>query len=468
MASACSSVGPKYQKPAVPDFPGSFKETGNWSKASPRDDIPKGKYWEIFKDPELNLLEEQVDASNQNIAASFAAFAQARALVREAKAGYFPTATVSPQVFTSHGAITTSTGSQPIVNNGYTQYSLPLDATWVPDLWGKVADSVRQNVANAQMSAADLENTRLLQHTDLAIYYYQLRGQDSLQILYDSTVKAYTEALKLTRVRHETGIDSDESVAQAETQLDQAKAQATQLGIARAQYEHAIALLIGKSASGFSIRPKPLDISPPLVPVGVPSLILQRRPDIAAAERSVAAANAGIGVAMAAWFPDLTLTGTVGIISSSLSQLLSAPSIVWSLGGTLAETVFDGGLRSASVDASKAAYLQAVATYRQAVLTAFQQTEDSLAGLRLLEKEVGEQGSAVKSANRYLNIATNRYKLGIDPYLNVITAQTALLTSQQTEVTLKMQQLTTSMQLIEALGGGWDASNLPSDKEAAK
>jgi len=462
LISSCSSVGPKYQTPSTP-LPQTFsyKETGDWSLAKPGDQLPHGKYWEIFGDPELNALENQIDVSNQNIAVAFAQFLQARALVKEAQAQYFPTVSAAPGVSVQNGQSSAIyAGAQPSARNSYALYSLPIDASWVPDLWGKIQNTVKQNIANAQVSAADLENERLIEHADLAIDYYQLRAQDSLQGLYDSTVNEYQKALNLTQALHETGIDSDESVAQAETQLEQALAQATNLKIARAQYEHAIALLLGKPATAFSIPVKPLSISPPVIPLGVPSSLLERRPDIAASERSVAAANASIGIAMSAYYPQLTLSGSAGIVGTSLQQLFSAPAFIWSVGATLSETLFDGGLRSATVDQYKAYYQQTVAQYRQTVLTAFQQVEDNLAGLRFLEKELKQQTMSVASAQRYLRIATDRYRLGLDPYLTVITAQNSVLVSEQAEITLKMQQLTTSMQLIEALGGGWDRSKL--------
>jgi NodT family efflux transporter outer membrane factor (OMF) lipoprotein len=335
----------------------------------------------------------------------------------------------------------------------------------VPDLWGKIRNNVKSSAYNAQATAADLENVRLTAQADLAVYYYQLRSYDSLKRLYDGTVAAYKEYLDLTRARFETGIDSDESVAQAETQLETAQAQATDLGIFRAQYEHAIALLLGKTPSAFSLPLEPLKTSPPVIPIGLPSQLLERRPDIAAAERLVAQANAQIGIAKAAYFPALTLNASAGFNSSSLLSWLSWPSRYWSVGPTLAQTVFDGGLRKATVEQYRAIYDQETANYRETVLTAFQQVEDNLASIRILSQEIQQQDAAVRSAERNLALATERYKLGIDPYLNVITAQTTLLSNQTTETNLRMKQMTASVQLIEALGGGWDSSRLPSQKQ---
>jgi NodT family efflux transporter outer membrane factor (OMF) lipoprotein len=457
--SGCSSVGPKYQKPSV-QTPAAFREAADWKVAEPNETAIRGKWWELYGDPFLNSLEEQVIISNQNIAASFAAYQSARSLVSEARAQYFPTAQVSPTATRQSGQ-QIEYNSQVLRSSPYSQYAIPFEVSWAPDLWGRVRDAVRQSEAAAQVSAADLENEKLVEQADLATYYYELRGQDGLRKLYDDTVLAYREALSLTKALYETGIDSDESVAQAQTQLDTAEAQATNLGIARAQYEHAIALLIGQPAANFTVPVEKFAASPPPIPLSVPSRLLERRPDIAAAERSMAAANAQIGVGMAAYYPNLALTGQAGYQSTVLSSLLSAPSFFWSLGSSLTETIFDGGLRSATVDQYKAAYDQSVATYRQTVLTAFQQVEDAIAGLRILEQEIGQQDTAVRSAQRYLKIATHRYRLGIDPYLDVITAQTTVLTNEQTAVTLRIQQLTTSAQLIQALGGGWDISKLP-------
>ena len=358
-----------------------------------------------------------------------------------------------------------SGGSTAATNLNFTQYSLPFDATWQPDLWGRIRNTVRSQVYGAQASAADLENVRLTAQSELAVDYFSLRTQDSLQQLLDSTVVAYQESLKLTQALYETGIDSDEAVAQAETLLETTQAQATGVGIARAQFEHAIAVLVGKPASDFSIPVEPLRTKPVAVPFGVPSQLLERRPDIAAGERLVAQANAQIGIAKAAYYPTVTLSAIVGLESSSAASWFSWPSRFWSVGPALAETLFDAGLRHATVQQFEGAYNQTVANYRQAVLTGFQQVEDNLATLRILSTEIQQQDNAVKSAERNLTVATDRYKLGIDPYLNVITAETLLLSDKETAVNLRNQQITSSVQLIEALGGGWDKSQLPSGQQ---
>jgi NodT family efflux transporter outer membrane factor (OMF) lipoprotein len=473
------AVGPRYSRPAAPTPP-AYKEGASdsaaapegWKVAQPQDAILRGTWWELFQDPQLNTLEEQVSVSNQNVAAAAASFLAARATVKEARAQYYPTVTTTPSITTSYPSSRTVTttsssaaasgASSSVAPGTVTTYSLPFDASYQPDLFGRIRNTVLGSAAAAQVSAADLENTRLTMQAEVAVDYYQLRGQDGLKQVLDSTVAAYREALSLTTARYQTGLDSDEDVAQAETQLESAEAQATYLGVLRAQYEHAIATLTGQPASSFSIPIEPLKANPPPVPVGIPSQLLERRPDIAAAERTMAQANAQIGVAKAAFFPTLTLAAAGGFESSSIVNWLTWPSRVWSVGPALAETLFDGGLRHATVEQFQATYDQTVAQYRQTALTAFQQVEDNLATLRILAQVVDQQDGAVRSADRNLRLANDRYLLGIDPYLNVITAQAALLTNQQAAVNFRTQQMTASVQLIEAVGGGWDASQLPS------
>jgi len=479
-APACM-VGPKYHTPSADTpqaykelTPADFKETDGWKVAQPKDDSIKGKWWEIFNDSELNALEEKVNVSNQNIAAATASFFAARALVKEARAQLFPTLSTNPSIVVQRPSATLSSGSSSGTGTGtgtgstsssrgtFTDYTLPFDATWQPDLFGRIRNTVRAAAYGAQASAADLENVRLTVQAELAIDYYQLRGQDSLKELLDSTVIAFQQSLDLTRALYDTGIDSDEAVAQAETQLEVTKAQDDALGIQRAQLEHAIAMLTGQPASTFSIPVEPLKTSPPAIPFGVPSELLERRPDIAAAERLVAQANAQIGIAKAAYFPTVTLSAVAGFETTNLVDWFIWPSRFFSVGPTVAETIFDAGLRRATVQQFRAQYDQTVANYRQAVLTGFQQVEDNLAALRILSIEIQHQDEAVKSAERNLTVALDRYKLGLDPYLNVLTAQTSFLSNQQTAVILRVQQMTASSGLIEALGGGWSASQLPS------
>ncbi len=475
LLGACN-VGPKYHTPSV-QTPAGYKELAPanalpdasvFKVAQPSDSALRGKWWEMYNDPKLNALEDQVDASNQSIAAAVYNFSAARAIVREARAAYFPTLTTDPSITktrTSGNLVNGNTGTGS--SHTLAVYNLPFDATWEPDLWGRVSNTVREQASAAQVSAADLENTRLTMHAELAVDYFQLHTEDALQSLLNSTVAAYQDSLNLTQALYETGIDSEESVSQARTQLQTTQAEATGVGVLRAQYEHAIAVLVGQPASTFSIAPENLQPGPPAIPVGVPSELLQRRPDIAAAERTMEESNAQIGIARAAYFPTLTLNASGGFESDLFTEWISWPSRVWSIGTSMSETLFDAGLRRATVQQYRATYDASVANYRETVLAAFQQVEDNLAALRIVTQQILQQQAAVKSAQETVTIATDRYKTGLDPYLNVITAQTALLADQQTEVTLEMQQMTDSVQLIEALGGGWEASQLPSQKQAA-
>lgn len=477
--SGCT-VGPKYHTPSV-QTPAAYKEitpqnekdVENWKQAQPSDDTLRGKWWEIFNDPELNALEDQVNVSNQSIASAEASFMAARAMVKEARSQLFPTVTTDPSVtrekqsanlkeFSTSSSGTGGSTPTATASKAFTDYSFPFDATWVPDLWGKIRNTVKAAAYGAQASAADLANTRLSMQAEVAVDYFQLRSQDSLQQLLDTTVEAYQESLRLTKVLYATGIDNDETVAQAETQLETTEAQATNVGILRSQYEHAIAVLVGQPASTFSIPVEPLKTAPPPIPFGVPSQLLERRPDVADDERLMAQANAQIGVARAAYYPTLTLSASGGFESTNASNWFSWPSVLWAIGASASETIFDAGLRRATVQQYRSMYDETVANYRQTVLTAFQQVEDNLAALRILSKEIEQQDVAIKSAQRYLTDATNRWKLGLDPYLDVIIAETALLNNEQTMVNLRMQQITASVQLVEALGGGWDKTQLPS------
>ena len=462
---------PKYAKPTVPTPPSykeitpeNFKETDNWKFAQPKDDVIRGKWWEMFNDAQLNTLEEQVNISNQNIALADANFRGARAVVKESRSEYFPTVTTSPSITNSRQSAATSQ-SNFAGGRKFTDYSLPFDASWEPDLWGRIRNTVRVSASEAQATAADLVNVRLSVEAELAFDYYQVRSLDAQKELLDSTVVAFQQQLDLTRVRFQTGIASDEDVALAETQLEITQAQATDLGILRAQTEHAIALLTGQPASSFSLAFAPLKAEPPPIPIGLPSQLLERRPDIAASERRVAEANAEIGVTKAAFFPALTLSGAAGFESTSIASWFTWPARFFSVGPTLAQTLFDKGRRAAVTEQARAQYDGTVANYRLSVLTAFQEVEDNLAALRILSRELEQQNAAVASAQRTLSLSTERYESGIDSYLNVITAQTTLLTNQRTAVNLQMQQMTASVQLIKALGGGWNASQLPTPKE---
>jgi NodT family efflux transporter outer membrane factor (OMF) lipoprotein len=484
-----SCVGPAYVKPQV-ETPAAFKESspaayqnadpGAWQPAQPQDAALKGKWWEVFGEPELNALEEQLNINNQNIAQFFQNFMAARAQVAVARSSYFPTLTTDPSATRTRasralqsgatgstaagtGAGTTGTGTGTTGTSGgtFNEFQLPFDVSWEPDLWGRVRNTVRQARYAAQVSAADLENERLTEQASLAEFYFQLRGQDALQDIFNKTIEAQKKSLELTKVLVETGIDSPEDVAQAEVTL--ANTEATAVGVAtnRALYEHAIATLIGKPAAEFSMPVKVLSTPVPQIPVDIPSKLLQRRPDIAAAERTMAEANALIGVETAAYFPTLSLTAAGGWEASAIKNLLTAPARFWSIGGSASETIFDGGLRHATLRQYNAQFNADVAAYRQTVLTAFQQVEDYVSTVRVLSQQIERQRAAVAAAQRFLDIATSRYQTGIDPYLNVITAQTTLLSDQQTEVTLRVSEMTASVQLIQALGGGWDMEQLP-------
>ena len=462
MLLAGCNVGPKYVKPTVP-VPPSYKETATpeaqtgWKPAQPGDAASRGKWWEAFADPQLNKLEEQLNISNQNVAAAAANVQAARAMIREARAQYFPTITVNPAITNSR--ISSAFGQA--IGANFTNFALPLEASWEPDLWGRVRNTVKASTFAAQASVADLENVRLAAQSQLSADYYQLRGQDALKQVLDATVSAYREALELTLNLYKAGLDNDEAVAQAESQLKAVQAQDVNLGVLRAQYEHAIAVLTGQPPATFSLPPaETFHIRPPETPVGVPSQLLERRPDIAAAERAVAQANAQIGIAQSAFYPNFTLSGQAGFSSVAIANWLTWPSRVWSVGPSLAQTIFDAGLRRATIQQYQATYDQTVANYRQNVLTAFQQVEDNLAALRILSQAIEQQDSATESAARSLREAEARYKGGLDPYLNVIVAQTALLNNQQTAVSFREQQMVASVQLITALGGGWDANAL--------
>ena len=469
LLSGC--VGPRYNPPKV-SAPGEFKEAtpGAWQVAQPQDAVLKGKWWEIFNEPELNALEERLNINNQNIAQYFQNFMAARAQVREANAGYYPTLSTSPAYTrartpgTLSGATGTAATGTAAAGSGAqisTEYALPFDVSWEPDLWGRVRNTVHEYQYAAQVSAADLENERLTEQANLAEYYFELRGQDALQDVYDRTIEADTKSVQLTRALFETGIDSEQDVAEAEVTL--ANAQAAGAGVAtnRALYEHAIATLIGKTASEFSLPVKVLSTAVPPIPLGIPSALLQRRPDVAAAERTMAQANALIGVEQTAYYPNLTIAAGAGFESSVLSSLLTAPARFWSLGATAAETIFDAGLRQATVAQYTAAYNGDVAAYRQTVLTAFQQVEDYTATLRVLNGQIALQQAAVAAAQRYLDIENSRYETGLDPYLDVMIAETTLLSDQLTEVTLRVSQMSAAVELIQALGGGWDVTQLP-------
>jgi NodT family efflux transporter outer membrane factor (OMF) lipoprotein len=473
LLSACA-VGPDYVRPQT-TMPATFKENANWKQATPKDATIRGKWWEAFGDTELNKLEEQVDSSNQTIKAAEAQFRQARALVAEARAAYFPTVGAnasfsrsgfgagarngSSGIVTSTGTVASTTGSESS-GNITNEYSATLDASWEPDFWGRVRRTMESNKANAQANAAEVQVVKLLAEAELATDYLSLRVADEQKRLLDSTAADYARSLKLTQNQYNVGVAARSDVLQAQVQLEQTQAQLIDVGVARAQFEHAVAILVGQPPATFSIAEVSSVPGVPVIPTDVPSTLLERRPDIANTERLVAAANAQIGVAEAAFFPDITLSASGGYQSSALSKWFSMPSRIWSIGPSLAETIFDAGLRSAQTEAAIAAYDQTVANYRQTVLGGFQEVEDNLAALRIYEQEAAVQAKTVADAHAAVVIFTNQYKAGTVSYLSVVTAQTTELTNKLTALTVEKERLTAAATLIKALGGGWNTSEL--------
>lgn len=467
--SSCM-VGPKYQRPSAPipqtykeAPPDSFKDAQGWKQAQPNDALARGKWWEIYNDPQLNALEEQVSISNQNVLAAEAQFRQARDVVHAARAGLFPTVSAAPGFTNSQSSGTLYRGGQlaPLVQQR-TTFTLPFDFSYQADIWGSIRRTVTADVAGAQATAAQLENALLSYQAELAGDYFQLHGIDGQVDLLQRTVNSYKDYLELTRNRFDAGVASDADVAQAETQLNTTRAQLIDLEVARAQFEHAIAILTGRPPSAVSISKSTLKAPPPVVPGAIPSELLERRPDIAAAERQMAAANEEIGFATAAYYPNVTLSASAGFESSSITQWFTWPSRFWSVGPSLAETLFDAGRRRAQVSEARAAYDATVASYRQTVLVAFQQIEDNLAAMRVLEHEAAMQDQAVRSAERSLDVSTEQYKAGTVDYLQVITTQAIALQDERNAVDILTRRMTSSVLLIEALGGGWTASDLPS------
>jgi NodT family efflux transporter outer membrane factor (OMF) lipoprotein len=452
-------VGPNYVRPAA-DVPADYKENSTFRVAQPSDAIAKGRWWEIYEDARLNSLEEQVAVSNFDLKAAEARFDQARAAVRISRSNLYPTATGSLAVSrtgqSSNKALFSSTTPKT-----YSDFSIPVDASYEADVWGRIRRTVEASRSEAQATAADLANVDLSLRAELALDYFALRGLDAQKQLLDSTVVSYQKALDLTQTRYTGGLASAVDVAQAQTQLETTRAEAIDVEVQRTQFEHAIAVLVGKPPAQFDLPPLPLAAPPPAVPVGLPSELLERRPDIAAAERRVQEANANIGVARAAYFPTITLGGSGGFDSASIGKLLEGPSGFWSLAGQAAETLFDAGLRRGTTEQAKAAYDQSVDNYRQAVLGAFQEVEDNLAALRILEQEAKTQSGAVVAAEHSLSLSVTRYKGGVTNYLEVTTAQTAALANEVTAVNLLARRLSASVLLIKAMGGGWNVSKIP-------
>jgi NodT family efflux transporter outer membrane factor (OMF) lipoprotein len=458
--SACATVGPNYVKPApLPPqakatIPLSFEEMDGWRLAQPKDNVLRGNWWEIYAIPELNALEEQVAAANQNVAQAEANYRQAQALVRASRSGFYP-------AVTGGASATRSRRSSEVGGRGTSNdFLLPIDFSWEIDLWGRVRRTVEANQAGAQASQADLASLLLSAQALLAQDYFQLRTIDAQKKVLEDTIGGYQKTLDLTKNRYTAGVASRADVLQAETQMKTAQAQSIDLELQRAQRSHAMALLVGKPPSAFSIPIAPLVATPPAVPIGVPSDLLERRPDIAAAERSVAAANARIGVAEAAFYPNVNLSASAGLEAASLAKWLTWPARFWSVGPAVSEVLFNGGLRQAQTGQARAAYDAEVAAYRQAVLSGFQEVEDSLVALRVLEEEARVQQEALVAARQTVDVVTNQYKAGTVSYLNVIVAQTTALSNEQTALNILGRRMAASVTLVKALGGGWDASAL--------
>jgi NodT family efflux transporter outer membrane factor (OMF) lipoprotein len=461
VSSGCM-VGPNYRRPPAP-VPQAFKEKppSGWKEAQPSDAALKGKWWEIYNDPQLNALEEQVSISNQNVLAAEGQYRAARAAVQVARAALYPTLTAGPTAEVAQGTGGVSANQVAAAGGVHTNYQIPVDVSYQVDLWGSIRRNVRASAETAQATEAQLENAKLTYQSDLAQDYFQMHGIDGDIALLQSTVDSYAEYLKLTQARHTSGVASGADVAQAETQLDSAKEQLIDFGVARAQYEHAIAILIGKPPAELTIQPRILKDQPPQVPVAFPSTLLERRPDIAISERQMAAVNEQVGIAEAAYYPSLTLSAGAGLSSSSFVNLFTWAAHFWSAGATASETLFDAGRRRGVVHIAEADFDTDMANYRQTVLTAFQQVEDELSALRILEQETGATNETVKAAQTALDITTAQYKAGTATYLQVETSQTALFGEQEALVNLLTRRMVSSVLLVEALGGGWDASKLP-------
>jgi NodT family efflux transporter outer membrane factor (OMF) lipoprotein len=459
VAGGCT-VGPNYHKP-VTQIPADYKEPGpDWKAAQPRDEIAKGKWWEIYGDAQLNALEEQVTVSNESLKAAQARFDQARAAIRVTRAPLFPTVTAG-----AAGSGNRQSQNRALFGAGapadYSDIQLPADVSWEPDIWGRVRRSVEAARAEAQATAADVANVELSLHAELAMDYFQLRGLDTQKQLLDSTVVAYQKALDLTQSRYQGGVASAVDVAQAQTQLETTRAQDQDVDVDRSAFEHAIAVLTGKAPYELAVPLLPMSAPPPAIPPGLPSELLERRPDIGAAERRVQEANAQIGVARAAYFPSIVLSGTGGFESQRIGNLLAGPSGFWSLAGSATQLLFDGGQRRGVTEEARAALNQSVDNYRQTTLTAFQEVEDNLAALRVLHDEAQTQAGAVAAAEHSLDLSNSRYRGGVANYLEVTTAQSAALSDERTALDILTRRMTASVSLIKALGGGWNVSRIP-------
>ncbi|MGA2907817.1 MAG: efflux transporter outer membrane subunit [Terracidiphilus sp.] len=466
-------VGPPYHAPAPPSVTApnykestvNFQDADGWKVASPQDAMIRGNWWEVFGDPELNALEDQLNINNQNLKEYFENYMAARATIAEARSQYWPTITANPSWNRSKSSGTLNNSTQANPGKQSTLWNAPIDVSWTPDFWGKIRNEVHEAEYASQVSAADLQTEKLTEQASLAEYFFEIRGQDMLQQILNQTVADEKKSLDYTQAQYDTGVGDYISVAEAKTTVESAEAAATNVGLLRAQYEHAIAVLLGKPPSDFSVPVKPMLFKPPSIPTGVPSQLAERRPDIAAAERTLAEENAIIGIGYGAFFPQVTISATGGFQSSALTSLFNWPSRVWSIGPSVAETIFDGWLYRAELHQYVAQYNADLATYRQTVLTAFQQVEDSMVATRTYSQQILRQQDAVKDSEDYLNLELVRYNTGVDPYVDVVIAQTTLLNNQETLNALQVEEMTSAVQLVQALGGGWDRSQLPTPAE---
>ena len=466
-------VGPPYHAPAPPAVTApnykestvNFQSTDGWKVASPQDAMIRGNWWEVFGDPELNALEEQLNIDNQNLKEYFENYMAARATIAEARSQYWPTITANPTWNRSKSSGTLSNSTQANTGKQSTLWNAPIDLSWTPDFWGKIRNEVHEAEYASQVSAADLQTEKLTEQASLAEYFFEIRGQDMLQQILNQTVVDEKKSLDYAQAQYDTGVGDYISVAEAKTKVDSAEAAATNVGLLRAQYENAIAVLLGKPPSDFSVPVKPLIFKPPSIPTGVPSQLAERRPDIAAAERTLAQENAVIGIGYGAFFPQVTISASGGFQSSALTSLFNWPSRVWSIGPSVAETIFDGWLYRAELHQYVAQYNADLATYRQTVLTAFEQVENSMVATRTYSQQILRQQAAVKDGQDYLNLELVRYNTGVDPYVDVVIAQTTLLNNEETLNALHVEEMTSAVQLVQALGGGWDRSQLPTPAE---
>jgi NodT family efflux transporter outer membrane factor (OMF) lipoprotein len=467
-------VGPPYHAPAPPAVTApnykestvNFQDTDGWKVASPQDAMIRGNWWEVFGDPELNALEEQLNINNQNLKEYFENYMAARATIAEARSQYWPTITTNPSWNRSKSSGTLNNSTQANVGKTSTLWNAPIDVSWTPDFWGKIRNEVHEAEYASQVSAADLQTEKLTEQASLAEYFFEIRGQDMLQQILNQAVTDEKKSLDYTQAQYDTGVGDYISVAEAKTTVEAAESSATNVGLLRAQYEHAIAVLLGKPPSDFSVPVKPMLYKPPTIPTGVPSQLAERRPDIAAAERTLAQENAIIGIGYGAFFPQVTISAAGGFQSSTLTSLFNWPSRVWSIGPSVAETIFDGWLYRAELHQYEAQYNADLATYRQTVLTAFQQVEDSMVATRTYSQQILRQQDAVKDGRDYLNLELVRYNTGVDPYVDVVIAETTLLNNEETLNALQVEEMTSAVQLVQALGGGWDRSQLPTPAEA--